>query len=87
MNRNDDIPPERNALPNEVDDHPDSGMPRQLRTQAENVRPLGREEAIVGGVPNPSALSEAERNRETVYGEVDDAQQGEDRADAQRGSL
>ena len=28
----------KNALPSEVDDHPDSGMPRQLRTQADDER-------------------------------------------------
>jgi hypothetical protein len=50
----------KNALPGEVDDHPDSGMPRQLRTQADNEPPLTREEADVAGIsPTP----------EVVYGE------------------
>jgi hypothetical protein len=29
----------KNALPSEVDDHPDSGIPRQLRTQADDEAP------------------------------------------------
>jgi len=49
MNR-DDIPPERNAFPDEVDDHKDSGMPRQLRTQADKEEALSRIEAEVAGV-------------------------------------
>jgi hypothetical protein len=27
----------KNALPSEVDDHPDSGMPRQMRTPKDNT--------------------------------------------------
>jgi hypothetical protein len=40
----------KNALPEEVDDHPDSGMPRQLRTQNERDPDLTREEADVAGI-------------------------------------
>jgi hypothetical protein len=40
----------RNALPDEVDDHPDSGMPRQLRTQADKEAPLSEREAEVSGL-------------------------------------
>ncbi len=50
----------KNTLPNETDDHPDSGMPRQLRTQADNERSLTRAEAGVAGIgPTP----------QTVYGD------------------
>jgi hypothetical protein len=51
---------EKNTLPRETDDHPDSGMPRQLRTQADNERPLTRAEAEVAGLTETP---------ETVYGE------------------
>lgn len=39
----------KNALPHEVDDHPDSGMPRQLRTHTESQRDLTPQEADVAG--------------------------------------
>lgn len=50
----------KNSLPSEVDDHPDSGALRQLRTQADNERPLSRHEADVAGIT---------ATPETVYGE------------------
>ena len=50
----------KNTLPRETDDHPDSGMPRQLRTQADTERPLSRHEAEVAGLTDTP---------ETVYGE------------------
>jgi hypothetical protein len=40
----------KNALPHEVTDHPDSGMPRQLRTQADDEEPLSRREADAAGI-------------------------------------
>jgi hypothetical protein len=40
----------KNTLPGETDDHPDSGMPRQLRTQADGDSPLSRAEADIAGV-------------------------------------
>ena len=43
----------KNTLPGETDDHPDSGMPRQLRTQAEDKTPLSRAEADVAGITTP----------------------------------
>lgn len=43
----------KNTLPRETDDHPDSGMPRQLRTQADNETPLTRSQADAGGVTQP----------------------------------
>ncbi|HEY4440460.1 MAG TPA: hypothetical protein VGN14_08365 [Candidatus Elarobacter sp.] len=63
----------KNALPREVDDHPDSGMPRQLRTQADNEDPLSRREADVAGIsPTP----------EVVYGESDEDENRDDQRDA-----
>ena len=63
----------KNALPSEVDDHPDSGMPRQLRTQADNEPPLSRREADVAGIsPTP----------EVVYGETDEDENRDDERDA-----
>jgi hypothetical protein len=65
----------KNALPREVDDHPESGMPRQLRTQADDEPPLSRAEADVLGIsPTP----------QTVYGETDEDQNREDIRDANR---
>lgn len=58
----------KNALPAEVDDHPDSGMPRQLRTQNEGDSALTREEADVAGISVTP---------EVVYGD-DSAQPNED---------
>ena len=66
----------KNALPSEVDDHPDSGMPRQLRTQADKERPLSRREADVAGIgPTP----------ETVYGDDSTFPNPDDQRDAHEG--
>jgi hypothetical protein len=63
----------KNALPSEVDDHPDSGMPRQLRTQADDEPPLSRAEADAAGIsPTP----------EVVYADTDENENVEDRRDA-----
>jgi hypothetical protein len=62
----------KNALPGEVDDHPDSGLPRQLRTQADNERALSREEADVAGISTTP---------EVVYGEDDTHVSDDDRRD------
>jgi hypothetical protein len=67
----------KNALPREVDDHPDSGMPRQLRTQADDEPPLSRAEADVAGIS---------LTPEVVYGESDEDQNRDDQRDAHRGS-
>lgn len=66
----------KNALPFEVDDRPDSGMPRQLRTQADNDEPLSRREADVAGIT---------ATPEVVYGESDEDPNRDDVADAHRG--
>jgi hypothetical protein len=63
----------KNALPSEVTDHPDSGMPRQLRTQGDDEGPLSRREADVAGVS---------QTPEVVYGESDADQNREDQRDA-----
>ena len=63
----------KNALPSEVDDHPESGMPRQLRTQADDEPALSRAEADAAGIsPTP----------EVVYGESDEDQNRDDQRDA-----
>ncbi len=67
----------KNALPGEVDDHPDSGMPRQLRTQADNERPLTRHEAEVAGMTVTP---------EVVYGDSDEDPNRDDQIDEHRGS-
>lgn len=65
----------KNALPSEVTDHPDSGMPRQPRTQADDEPSLSRAEADVAGVsPTPSV----------VYGETDEDENREDQRDMNR---
>jgi hypothetical protein len=51
----------KNTLPHETDDHPDSGMPRQLRTQADKADPLTRAEADIAGVS---------RTPQMIYGEA-----------------
>ena len=51
----------KNTLPGETDDHPDSGMPRQLRTQADKNDPLSRAEADIAGVSSTP---------QTIYGEA-----------------
>ena len=74
IERQDDF---KNALPSEVDDHPDSGMPRQLRTQADDEPALSRLEADVAAIsPTP----------EVVYGETDYHENDEDERDAHRPS-
>jgi len=67
----------KNALPSEVDDHPDSGMPRQLRTQADNERVLSKREAQAAGMTVTP---------DVVYGESDEDPNRDDQADAHRGS-
>ena len=63
----------KNALPSEVDDHPDSEMPRQLRTQADDEPPLSRGEADVMGIsPTP----------EVVYADTDENENADDQRDA-----
>lgn len=65
----------KNALPWEVDDHPDSGMPRQLRTQADKEDPLSRPEADALGItPTP----------EVVYADTDEDENRDDVRDAHR---
>jgi hypothetical protein len=58
----------KNALPDEVTDHPDSGMPRQLRTQADDEEPLSRPQADAAGIsPTPEVVyadSDEEPNRD-----------------------
>ena len=51
----------KNTLPGETDDFEDSGMPRQLRTQADNDRVLTRAEADVAGVSTTPKM---------IYGEA-----------------
>ena len=63
----------KNALPSEVTDHPDSGMPRQLRTQADDEAPLSRDEADVAGIS---------QTPDVVYGESDEDQNRDDQRDA-----
>jgi hypothetical protein len=62
----------KNALPGEVTDHPDSGMPRQLRTQADNEEPLSRPQADAAGIsPTP----------EVVYADSDEDPNRDDQRD------
>jgi hypothetical protein len=63
----------KNALPDEVDDHPDSGMPRELRTQADDEQPLSRPEADVAGIS---------LTPEVVYGDTDEDPNRDDQRDA-----
>jgi hypothetical protein len=63
----------KNALPSEVDDHPDSGMPRQLRTQADDEPALSRAEADVAGISQTPSVA---------YGETDEDQNRDDVHDA-----
>ena len=67
---------DKNALPDEVDDHPDSGMPRQLRTQADKDEPLTRREADVAGIS---------MTPEVVYGDDSFQPNEDDERDAHRG--
>ena len=68
----------KNALPDEVDDHPDSGMPRQLRTAADDEPVLTRREADVAGVST---------TREVVYGDDSFEPNADDHRDAERGDI
>ncbi len=63
----------KNALPSEVTDHADSGMPRQLRTQADDEGTLSRREADVAGIT---------ATPEVVYGESGEDQNRDDQRDA-----
>jgi len=65
----------RNALPEEVDDHPDSGMPRQLRTPADKEAPLDVREAEVAGLIPGSG---------PVYGESSSHATDDDRRDIEQ---
>lgn len=67
----------KNALPGEVDDRPDSGMPRQLRTQADNERVLSRREAEAAGLTVTP---------DVVYGESDEDPNRDDQIDEHRGA-
>jgi hypothetical protein len=58
MKHTDDV---KNTLPGETDGYPDSGMPRQLRTQADGNDPLSRAEADIAGVS---------RTPQMIYGEA-----------------
>ena len=62
----------KNALPSEVTDHADSGMPRQLRTRGDNEGTLSRAEADVAGMTE---------TRTVDYGETDEDQNREDQRD------
>jgi hypothetical protein len=63
----------KNALPSEVDDRPDSGMPRQLRTQADDEPALSRAEADVAGISETPQV---------VYGESGGDQNRDDQREA-----
>ncbi len=71
MRRNDDDGI-KNTLPNETDDFPDSGMPRPLRTQADNEPALSLAEADAAGITVP------------VYGDDDINPNEDDQRDVQR---
>ncbi len=60
----------KNALPSETGDDVDSGMPRELRTQADNDAVLSRAEADVAGITSP------------VYGDDDINPNADDQRDA-----
>jgi len=66
----------RNALPDEVDDHPDSGMPRQLRTPADALAPLSRRAAEAAGMSVTP---------DVVYGESDEDPNRDDQRDEHGG--
>ena len=67
---------EKNALPSEVDDRADSGMPRELHTQADDEPPLSAAEARVAGM----------LGSEIVYGDTDENPNADDQRDAHGGS-
>ncbi len=74
MNTDEDY---KNALPGEVDDHPDSGMPRQLRTQADNEPVRSKREAEAAGMTVTP---------DVVYGDSDEDPNRDDQADEHRGA-
>lgn len=65
----------KNALPGEVTDHPDSGMPRQLRTQADDDPAWTRAAADAAGMTHDG-------DSRTVYADSDSNQQADDQLDA-----
>jgi hypothetical protein len=65
----------KNALPGEVTDHRDSGMPRQLRTQADDEEPLSRAEADAAGISLTPGV---------VYGDSDEDPNRDDQRDVNR---
>jgi hypothetical protein len=67
----------KNALPREVDDRPDSGMPRQLRTQADNERTLSQREAQAAGMTIKP---------DVVYGDTDEDPNRDDQRDEHHGA-
>ncbi len=58
----------------------DSGRP--LHTEADNEKPLDSEEAAVMGAQAVRRLRGIPKDRETVYGDVDEGYDNEDQADA-----
>jgi hypothetical protein len=68
---------DKNALPGEVDDRPGSGLPRQLRTQADSERVLSRREAEAAGMTVTP---------DVVYGESDEDPNRDDQIDVHRGA-
>jgi hypothetical protein len=66
----------KNSLPDEVDDRPESDMPRELHTQADNEEPLTRAEADVAGITTTP---------EMVYGDTSMDPNAEDQRDAHGG--
>ncbi len=63
----------KNALPSEVTGRADSGMPRELRTQADDEDALSRQEADVAGISTTP---------DVVYGESGGDQNRDDQRDA-----
>ncbi len=74
MNADDEY---KNALPGEIDDRPDSDMPRPLRTRADSTPPLSRREAQAAGMTVTP---------DVVYGESDEDPNRDDQIDEHRGS-
>jgi hypothetical protein len=74
MNSDDDY---KNVLPGEADDRPDSGMPRQLRTQVDDEPVLSRREAQAAGMT---------LTPDVVYADSDEDPNRDDQADEHRGA-
>ncbi|HTX03385.1 MAG TPA: hypothetical protein VMD07_06875 [Candidatus Acidoferrales bacterium] len=55
---------------------------RQLRTEADDEAPLSSDEAAVMGAQAVRRLRDIPKERETVYGDVDEGYDNEDQADA-----